>query len=63
MKLQIRKASVTFIVFAELGIISGIILAFFFVPEATPARTFWIVAALYAGIANCYFFIAPQKDR
>lgn len=63
MRFEARKGSVTFVVSAELGIIAGIILAFYFVPENLPAHTFWSVAAVFFVITNGYLFISPKKEN
>ena len=56
-----RRYSITFIVSVELGILAGIVLAFYLVPASTPAKLFWAVSAMFFAVINFWLFL--QKRR
>jgi lipid-A-disaccharide synthase-like uncharacterized protein len=56
-----KKYSAIFIVSAELGILAGIVSAFYLVPASTPANLFWAISATFFAIINLWIFF--QKRR
>jgi hypothetical protein len=61
MKIETRKSSKTFVVSAELGMVAGIILAFYFVPGTTSAQTFWTIVVLFVIALNCFLFVRVKE--
>lgn len=57
MKIEIKESSKTFVVSAELGMIAGIIVAFYLVPGTTSAHMFWSIAGLFVIALNCFLFV------
>jgi hypothetical protein len=60
-KVEIKRSSKTFVVSAELGMLAGIIIAFYLIPATTTALTFWGIAIAFVAILNCMLFIRLKE--
>ena len=61
MRTMSRRFSPTFVVSAELGIVAGVVLAFYLVPGTLPEHTFWTIATIFAVFTNVYLFLPLRK--
>lgn len=61
MRTTSRRLSPTFVVSAELGIVAGIVLAFYLVPRTLSDHTFWTIATIFAVFTNGYLFLPLRK--
>jgi hypothetical protein len=61
MRLRFRKSTLVFKVSAELGILAGIVVAFYLVPGTTPSRTFWSVALAFGFVASFFVFVSTKQ--
>jgi hypothetical protein len=62
MKIKMKESTKVFVISAELGILAGIIIAFYIVPATTSARMFWSIAGIFAVLVNCMLFIRVQTE-
>jgi hypothetical protein len=56
-----KRYSAIFIFSAELGILAGIVSAFYLVPASTPAKLFWEVSATFFAIINFWLFLHKRR--
>ncbi|RZU41116.1 hypothetical protein BDD14_2614 [Edaphobacter modestus] len=57
-----KRYSATFIVAAQLGILAGIILAFYLVPGSTSAKLLWAVSGLFFVMINSWLFLRNNSN-